>query len=53
MQLTHFGHSCLLASFPEGQTRLATYRAAHLVPGGVRTPLAMNLQAFAVNPPGR
>jgi SAM-dependent methyltransferase len=30
--------------------RRAAYRAAGLIPGGARTPLAMNLQAFGVNP---
>jgi SAM-dependent methyltransferase len=29
--------------------RQATYRAARLIPGGVRSPLSLNLQAFAVN----
>ena len=30
--------------------RLAVYHAARLIPGGVHTPLALNLQAFAVKP---
>jgi SAM-dependent methyltransferase len=30
--------------------RLAVYHAANLIPGGVYTPLSLNLQAFAVNP---
>jgi hypothetical protein len=33
--------------------RSAVYRAARLVPGGVYTPLALNLQAFAINPGAR
>jgi SAM-dependent methyltransferase len=48
------------ASFPErtrGQAlsawlRLGVYRAATLTPGSTHTPLALNLQAFAVNPGG-
>jgi 2-polyprenyl-3-methyl-5-hydroxy-6-metoxy-1,4-benzoquinol methylase len=32
--------------------REAVYRVARLVPGGVHTPLALNLQAYAVNPGG-
>jgi SAM-dependent methyltransferase len=48
------------ASFP-GRTlsqvvsavlRMAVYRAARLIPGSVHTPLALNLQAFAINPGG-
>jgi SAM-dependent methyltransferase len=31
-------------------TRRAVYRVARAVPGGVRTPLAMNLQAFGTRP---
>jgi SAM-dependent methyltransferase len=30
--------------------RLAVYHAANLIPGGVYTPLSLNLQAFAINP---
>jgi hypothetical protein len=30
--------------------RKAVYRAAGLIPGGVYTPLSLNLQAFAINP---
>ena len=30
--------------------RMAVYRTAGLIPGGVYTPLALNLQAFAINP---
>jgi hypothetical protein len=33
--------------------RMTVYRAAGLVPGGVYTPLALNLQAFAINPGDR
>jgi SAM-dependent methyltransferase len=32
--------------------RRAVYRAAEVLPGGVHTPLAMNLQAFGTNPGG-
>ncbi len=34
------------------RVRQAVYHAARRLPGGARTPLAMNLQAFAVNPGG-
>jgi 2-polyprenyl-3-methyl-5-hydroxy-6-metoxy-1,4-benzoquinol methylase len=30
--------------------RLAVYHAARLIPGGVHTPMGLNLQAFAINP---
>jgi SAM-dependent methyltransferase len=44
---THAGRT--LAQACSAGLRQATYRAASLIPGGVRSPLSLNLQAFAVN----